>query len=421
MTEGGFRRRRDQASLLLLFFLFAILPATVAFGHRGVAPWLLLAALPAFARGDFWLASFGALFDQLDPRRPFVAGFLAICAFCAWIFISGFWSPRAMPSLALWVLAPALVGGAVVWFSIHVSKVWAYMIALSYAAAVIAGMGVLLFEGLSGGALRGALPPADPTPGRIDDIIELGRGVTALAPAMFPAAIIAAAVWNRYAGLGVVLLGVAAAFSNDVSANAVALAVGLIAAILAFKAPRGMIISLLIAALAALLLAPLATYLPVEAAFALGEGVLPSSWLHRIAIWQTAAARIPEGLPFGFGADYARIWSESAPMIVVPDTSELLPVIPNHPHNLFLQTWLELGLPGVFALAIFLIAGARVLASANLQKPIVAASCGAFAAILVSILVEASLWQVWRLASMAVAAMGVGLAYSLHVNWSRLP
>lgn len=420
MARVSFRRRRDQASLLWLFSLFALLPFTVVFGHRGLAPWLLLASFPAFLRGDFWLLSFGAVFDRMDPKVPFFAAFLSVLFFCFWIFISGFWSPRNMPSLAFWVLAPVMIGGCVVWFASNVNRVWAWRIAVAYAAAIVIGMGVLTFEGLSGGVLRAALPPEDTTPDRTRDIISLGRGVTALAPALFPAGIIAAAVWNRYAALLVLMVGVAAAYSNDVSANAVALGAGFAAAVVAFKAPKRTVQGLGLLAAAALILAPVAAFIPVERVFALGDGLLPSSWLHRAAIWQASAAKIVEGLPFGFGADFSRIWKETAPLVVVPGAAAQLSVIPNHPHNLFLQIWLELGLPGVLGFAGFLYWGSQSFARAELQKPVIAAAAGAFAAVFASMLVETSLWQVWRFAAMGLAAMGVGLAHSLHVNWARI-
>lgn len=418
MAKVGFRRRRDQASLLLLFTLFALLPITVAFGHRGVAPWLLLASIPAFLRGDYWLKVFGAVFDHMDPRVPFFAAYLSIMVFCGWIFLSGFWSPKAMPSLGLWILGPVLIGGSVVWFAANVNRVWAWRIAVAYAASIVIGMGVLAFEGITGGALRAVLPPDDPD--RARDIIALGRGVTALAPALFAAGIIAAAVWNRWVALAVIGLGVAAAFLNDVTANAVALAAGLAAAIIAFKAPRMTVRGLSFIALAALFGAPLAAFTPVDAVFAFGEGWAPSSALHRVAIWQAAAERVPDGLPFGFGADYARMWKETAPQIMVPGVAEPMSVIPNHPHNLYLQIWLELGLVGVLSFGGFLYWGAIAFSRANLEKPVIAAAAGAFAAIIVSTLVETSLWQVWRFAAMGLAAMGVGLAHSLHMNWSRV-
>jgi O-antigen ligase len=415
----GLRQQRDRISLYFLFGLFVLLPLTVVFGHKGVAPWLLLASLPAFARGDFWQSAFGQLFDQPDLRNPFFFGFAAIIGFCVWIFLSGFWSPGGQPSLALYVLAPVIVGGSVVWFSLHLSRLWSYRLSYAYAISIAAGMAVLLFEGMSGGLLRSLLPPEDPSPERAKDIIALGRGVTALAPALFPAAIIVSLIWNRYVSLGLLMLGVAAAFSNDVTANAVAISVGLVAGVIAFRAPRRTIMLTGWTVIVLLLLAPLAALLPVDAIFQSAGDGLPPSWLHRIAIWQSVATKIPGGLPFGYGADFARAWQETAPLINVPGAGAPLELMPTHPHNFFLQIWLELGLPGVLSFTAFVYCGMKVLKNTNPPAAVLASVVGAIAAIAVSMSVEGSLWQVWRLAAMALAGMGAALAYSLHHNWSR--
>lgn len=408
------RQQRDRASLYWLFFLFALLPLTVVFGHRGVAPWLLLASLPAFVRGDFWQSAFGQLFDRPDLRNPFFAGFVAILIFCLWIFLSGFWSPKGEPSLTLYVLAPVLVGGSVVWFALNLSGAWAYRLAAAFALSVAAGMAVLLFEGLTGGVLRSVLPPDDSGPDGSRDIIALGRGVTALAPAIFPAAAIAAMLRGRRYGAAVIVIGCLAAFSNDVTANVTAIGVGVFAAGMSLYAPRAMLAACGWLFLALLFAAPLAAFLPVEALFERFSGTAPPSWLHRIAVWQAAAASLPEGMPFGFGADYARILKETAPMITVPGAAAPLSLMPTHPHNVFLQIWLELGLVGVLTIAAFVFFGIRILARASLPNGVAVSAAGAAAAIAVSMMVEGSLWQVWRLAAMALAAMGVALTYSLY-------
>ncbi|MHA7873591.1 MAG: hypothetical protein ACX939_14680, partial [Hyphococcus sp.] len=80
--------------------------------------------------------------------------------------------------------------------------------------------------------------------------------------------------------------------------------------------------------------------------------------------------------------------------------------------------WLELGLPGVISLALFIYFGGLTLRRASLPVPVLAACIGAAAAVAVSMLVEGSLWQVWRIAAMALAGMGIALSYSLHKVWN---
>ncbi len=408
------RQQRDRASLYWLFALFVLLPLTAVFGHRGVALWLLFASLPAFVRGDFWQSAFGEVFDKPDIKNPFFAGFVAVILFCLWIFLSGFWSPKAQPSLVLNVLAPVLVGGSVVWYSLNLTRVWAYRLSSAFALSIAAGVTVLLFEGVTGGFLRSVLPPNDPTPGAWRDVTALGRGVTALTPALFPAAAIAAMIRGRWIGAGVIAVGLLAALSNDIAANASAIIAGIGAAAVAVAAPRRAVSIAGWVMLCLLFFSPLLGLLPVDAIFDRFGAIAPASWLHRIAVWQAAGAHIPDGLPFGFGADYARIWKETAPMIDIPGSPVALPVMPTHPHNIFLQIWLELGLPGVFAIAAFVYFGMRVLRRAALPTAVITGMIGAVTAIAVSFLVEGSIWQVWRLAAIALAAMGVALSYSLY-------
>lgn len=408
------RQQRDRFSLYWLFFLLALLPLTAVFGHRGVAPWLLLVSLPAFVRGDFWQSAFGQLFDTPDLRRPFFAGLISILTFCGWIFVSSFWSPRGEPSLMLYVLAPALVGGSVVWFAMNLKGVWAYRVSYAFVLAVAGGAGVLMIEGFTGGFLRGLLPSDGPEPRGVRDAIALGRGVTALAPALFSAAALAAMLKGKRAGLTVIILGVLAALTNDITANVTALAVGGVMAGLALAMPRRALQFCGWLLLILLFGAPLMAFLPVEAIFAQFGGVAPPSWLHRVAVWQSVSAHIPEAMPFGAGADYARIWKETAPMIDVPGAATPLSLMPTHPHNVFLQIWLELGLVGVISMAAFIFCGLRALTQVNPRNGVAVAVSGALGAIAVSMFVEGSLWQVWRLAAMALAAMGAALVYSLY-------
>lgn len=418
---ADWRETRDKASRRWFYALFFLLPLTVVFGHRGLAPWLLLASLPAFARGAFWQSAFGKLFDHPSLNDPKFASFVSLLFLCFWIFLSSFWSPKHQMNMFLFVLGPSLVGASIIQFCLSLSREWAWRLGQAFMMSLAAGMIILSFEGVSDGLLRSTLPPNDGTRDDARDIIALGRGVTALAPALFPAAAIAMRQSSRRAALFILTLGAVAAFTNDVLANVVAIGAGLAAAMLAIKWQTFTLRTAGWGAIALLVLSPIAVFIPVDAIYAqIDKSVTPemaaamSSSLHRLAIWKASAAEAFTCLPFGCGADYARIWHETAPMIDVPGAPVLQSVIPNHPHNVFLQIWLELGIPGVVAAAGFIYFGLAALLRATLSKAVGAAAVGAFVAIIVSIMVEGSLWQVWRLAAMALAASGVALAHMLE-------
>lgn len=64
----------------------------------------------------------------------------------------------------------------------------------------------------------------------------------------------------------------------------------------------------------------------------------PPSWAQRIDIWSFAVSRALEKPWWGWGYESSR---------------RFLPMIPDHPHNMALQAWMELGLAGLFLLAMF--------------------------------------------------------------------
>jgi len=65
--------------------------------------------------------------------------------------------------------------------------------------------------------------------------------------------------------------------------------------------------------------------------------LLPS-WAARIDIWTFAVSRALEKPVWGWGYESSRQFD---------------PMIPNHPHDMALQAWLELGIPGLLILAVF--------------------------------------------------------------------
>jgi O-antigen ligase len=107
--------------------------------------------------------------------------------------------------------------------------------------------------------------------------------------------------------------------------------------------------------------APLwAAALPVPDALHADKRALPSSWSHRIVIWQFAAERIFERPVLGWGLDASRSipgGRAAVPWQMDPDPNDkgnrvsVVQLMPLHPHSIALQLWLELGLLGAAALA----------------------------------------------------------------------
>jgi O-antigen ligase len=147
---------------------------------------------------------------------------------------------------------------------------------------------------------------------------------------------------------------------------------------------------------------------------------LPPSAVHRLVIWDFAAARIAEKPLAGWGLEASRALPggrarpDAATLdrlnITTPAQREFLAlahveVMPLHPHNGALQLWLELG--GIGALigaALILLLG---FAASRSAAPAVGA--GMLASAAVTGMLSFGLWQAWWVASLLLAMVALAL------------
>ncbi len=136
-----------------------------------------------------------------------------------------------------------------------------------------------------------------------------------------------------------------------------------------------------------------------------------ASWLftsaqHRVEIWGMAATRALETPLLGQGIDASRALPPHGEVSrFSPITDSLLPL---HPHNAFLQVWLELGAVGAalaLALTLLLLNGVKRLDEAD--QPFALAL---FATGLAMISTAYGVWQAWWMASFLAAGLTLRLA-----------
>ncbi|MGE0410245.1 MAG: O-antigen ligase family protein [Amphiplicatus sp.] len=396
-----------------------LIPLAAVFAHRAYAPILLGMGVVAGLGRAPWRRLVQGVAAPITLKRPATAMILAVAGFVLWIALSLIWSPapaaERFAGVALAVLATSLVAADLLARRARDIR----FIAWTYISAAVLGTALLFFEAESGGYLRLITPPPDPTYGRYDDIAELGRGLTALLPGVFPAlAMIVLFAGRRRRWARWMLLALAAAlpcalfratFSFTIASNSVAIVAAAGCGLIAYLFPRRAVAALLAAYLVALVGAPLLAVLPADAIAARAGEILPLSWAQRLFIWRETGLAALHCLPFGCGADYARAaFASGIPSETGP------PLTPLHPHNVFLQLWLELGLVGVALIAIALIAGGAMLRRAHPGRIVTAGAVGAGAAVFVLAFVEMSVWQEWRLASIGMAVIGGAIAYRLE-------
>lgn len=407
----------DRVIDAAFFLALPALAVLAVFGHRGAAPAALLCALAVALRPDIWREGLPLLKPSRAAREPLPRATLAGLLFVFWIGVTGFWSPTpGAGKLAVTVAVFTLASGALVFEASRASLLRVRRIGALFAGAVTFAAAVLLFEGLTGGALRAMLPPADLSPLRFKDMTALARGVTLIAPLTFPAAaILFALTGSRALAAMPIVLALAAAPLFSVAANVAALLFAIGAGAIALWRPKQAIVALGALFIVSLVAAPVFILAPAEAVTGADHALMPPSWAQRVYVWrETAAQVLGDCALLGCGADAMRASMADSPMIAVPGSPILLQAAPMHPHNLFLQVWLELGVIGVVTLSAALWFALQRLAAIEPRRIAFAAIAAAVAATYLSFMFEASLWQAWRLAILSFAALGGALSYSFN-------
>lgn len=394
----------------------AALPTAVAMQSRAATPILVAGAL-----GLLWAerARLGALMRSALVLWPL--GLLA-----AWGIASAAWSVVPRVSLDGALRFAVLIGlGALVAGSVPLLDAAAQRRAgRGLVLGVALGAAVLLLEVLTGGWLTNAVR-LFPEPARSVDGIKPGASVLAV---LLPAAV--AVCWReagRGGALGLAALGAVAVLAAPSEAARLALGAAVAGALLTLAPPRA------VCRLGPLMLA-LAVLAGPSVLQAAGEaaaraGVLPPSGLHRVAIWDFAAARAAERPVLGWGFEASRAmpggqaripaatFDRLAPPGPTRDALDAMPdafvqSLPLHPHNGGLQVRLELGMVGLLLAAL----GAWWIGRGIVRvtdRVVLAAGAGAAAAGLMVALIAFGIWQAWWVAALILAATGWRLAAAL--------
>ncbi|MFA5950235.1 MAG: O-antigen ligase family protein [Hyphomicrobium sp.] len=142
-----------------------------------------------------------------------------------------------------------------------------------------------------------------------------------------------------------------------------------------------------------------------------------ASWLqhsarHRIIIWKNLSTQVADHPIFGVGARSTRIFNARGKLSPAAPGPVDMNAIPPHPHNVYLQTWFELGLVGALLL---LASGLLMLNRITLCSPAtVPYMMATFTVGMVEIAASWDLWQRWFFALLALSAVWTILAARYH-------
>jgi O-antigen ligase len=130
---------------------------------------------------------------------------------------------------------------------------------------------------------------------------------------------------------------------------------------------------------------------------------LPFSAQARIVIWKYTASQIPQARFLGVGAGSTEPLDQKRGEVVTIPGDPIALRTARHSHNIFLQTWYELGGIGAFLL---LSAGLVVIgAIQNMRVPVQPYGLAAFATMAAMSASSWSLWQEWFLSTVALSAV----------------
>ena len=428
LTQGLEASRRD----------YRMLADTAVHAPPRARNWLALAALaPALFLIFPRLAPFLALAlggailaaaSMVDVRRQLSrlpAPILAMLAFAAWALVSLIWSvdrSGAAAKIGLLVLLTATVWSTAI-SGPRLSDDLIGQIQRTLLLAFVIGLAYLAIEEVTGHAIKrlafSLLTWARPSTKHI--IIEAdsgevmkvhgevsNRSMAALSLALWPMLLLAGRVlehgrrWWGTAAILAAAAGTIAVSQHETSVLALVAALAVLA--LMQRWPRAG----LAAVAAGWMLATLAVVPITDWAFRTAQwhqaAWLPQTARQRIILWGYTARQVPLRPLTGVGADSTKPLDASrGSRVETPAGFEYQWRSGPHAHNIFLQNWYELGLPGAVLLCAF---GLAVLHAISRLLPYSQACItAAFVTAAITAAFTWGLWQTWFMGAFALSAI----------------
>ena len=387
----------SNAGLPLAIALFAA-PFVAVLQSKAMAPLALVPMALTLALG--WRAGWR---PNLPQSPVLLLGLLLL----AWGAVTSLWAPEpgrgAMLALTMAAMMLLAHGAAAAAQGARLMPWIGFGLVLGLAAAFA--------DWQSGNALRAAVRGLKEVPEALMFGLKPAASLMAL---LLPIGF--ALPWPWLARAALLLAGGAVLISLPGETARLATIAGLGAALFSLAAPRlGPRLVGAVVALAVLVMPLLVGFIPK-----IPSASLPLSAVHRLVIWDFAAARIAEKPLAGWGMEASRALpgGRARPDAATLDRLNItnpaqrgfmaqahVEVMPLHPHNGALQLWLELG--GIGALigaALILLLG---FAASRSAAPAVGA--GMLASAAVTGMLSFGLWQAWWVASLLLAMVALAL------------
>lgn len=377
---------------------FLVLPASI-FSVPFAAPILITAALLALV-----------VMRMHERRWPAPPGILVILllALLGYGALSSLWAvqPRLSLVLAARLLGLFLAGLVLVDAARHLAPEERSVFERTFLAGFLCGLALLIFEELSAASLNQLLRNLAVVKAIIGEQRPLyefayfNRTATLVGLLIWPATAIVHRRGSAGQAVVLVLLALASVYlARSETAKFAFVAAGLV--YLGARAwPHRAAAALGALIILGILTAPLVLH-PKFLSWA--PGVLApgreSTLFQRLAIWDFVADKIAERPLFGWGLNSSR---------VIPGGHQLTPyggeLLPLHPHDMALQIWLELGVPGVLIALLLVITVTRICGRLKARPEAQAAALAGVAAAATNAIAGYDLWHPWWLSFLWLTA-----------------
>lgn len=395
-SSADFSLPWDQTSVrslsrpaLVLGGLYLTLPFIMYFAPGVLAYWVI-AAVFAIPAQNQW--------SQVMPRLSMGLATRALILLVLWIALSLLWSPVDVFGKALNLIAFAVFGASFVFAILGLTEADRLFVRNTTLLGFTLAALCIVVDIVASFGISKLLLGSDWAP----NTENLSRSVAALVAISWPLlGVLAIGRSNLSVSQGTMVAGLAlcalifASLQLQGLISLLAFGIGGLTLLLVHWKPQ-LGLSLVGAVFVSyLIMAPTFHMLPLATALAEMPIQTPLAWEYRLQIWHSTALQIFEHPGIGLGFDGSQSLSE----ITLVMRGLERPAIPGHPHNLFLQIWLELGIVGVALMATLLI-GILAFIWSKMRSPLQA---GLLTAALVTYLIQAVLnfgtWEAWWIAT----------------------
>ncbi|HEX4505806.1 MAG TPA: O-antigen ligase family protein [Alphaproteobacteria bacterium] len=377
-------------ALWVLTVAFALAPPLLSVAPLGMAPLMIAAGVLAYAAERVQSGTW--------PGVPASAAAFFI-AFIVWCALSLIWdiNPGSGARKLIDIVLETAALLALLALAGRLGAEQSRRLSWALVGGMLAGLVLLAIEALFDFPLYRAVMGNN---AKLTDLVEAKRSTDALPLLVWPACLALARLGRPW--LGAVLAVVFAVASVKLTASSATL--GMALSLVVFAACFASTVWVRRFLTMATMLA-FAVILPLSI-FAYSHGGTTAPWIkhsgqHRVEIWHFAAERTLERPLFGWGFNASRyVPNGDAVSQFLPPGQSLIPL---HPHDAFLQVWLEIGAVGAIIVAGILLLGLKAIG----QWPAAVArfALPGYAAGLVIAGLAFGIWQSWWMATLAFSAV----------------